>query len=202
MISIPSILFAPSKDTLRHELDEMKAELAALSASLIPLNMEEIENFSFAATNWKSKRRLNIQHSGIFTTLFHEHVFVGMERDYFSLLGQRTKVLLIETKSYTYVYRTSKGKTFVSIDHQPFCQIVGNECFNVHNKKVAAWNNHSKIAHSELKINNRVVAAYNSPSKVDKAIPRVFSWIEDGLEDYEKAILMVFTLRFIFEANI
>lgn len=181
----------PGKKQRARAVRELKEEMDAWSAELVPLNKEELDLFSLAQDKQVVKTGAGATAKGTFTTIFHEPVVSYSYRRY---LGKQVNELLYaRTAEHDYVYWTENGKTSLEIDDQAVGTISGGALLGARTgKPIAKIAGEARQNYLPISVGNREVGAITTDpaAKSDPLSQRAFEFIPEDLNDKEEQLLM------------
>ncbi|MEM6769487.1 MAG: hypothetical protein AAF597_02785 [Bacteroidota bacterium] len=181
----------PGKKQRVRAVRELKEEMDAWSADLVPLNKEELDLFSLAQDKQVVKTGAGTSAKGTFTTIFHEPVVSYSYRRY---LGRKVNELLYaRTAEHDYVFWTENGETSLEIDNQPIGTFSNNALLGARTgKPIARIAGEARENYLPISVGNREVGAItNQPTnQSDPLSQRAFEFIPEDLNDKEEQLLM------------
>lgn len=181
----------PGKHRRGRVVRELKEDMDAWSADLVPLNKEELDLFSLAQDKQVVKTGAGTTAKGTFTTIFHEPVVSYSYRRY---LGRKVNELLYaRTAEHDYVFWTENGETSLEIDNQPIGTFSNNALLGARTgKPIARIAGEARENYLPISVGNREVGAItNHPeNQSDPLSQRAFEFIPDDLNDQEEQLLM------------
>ena len=186
----------PGKKQRARALRELKEDMDAWSAKLVPLNNKELDLFSLAQDKQVVKTGAGATAKGTFTTIFHEPVVSYSYRRY---LGSKVNELLYaRTAEHEYVYWTEDGKTSLEIDGQPVGTLEGSTLLGARSgQPLARISGEARENYLPISVGNREVGALTSgaASKDDALSERAFQFIPEDLNEKEEQLLMSLATR-------
>lgn len=192
----------PSKSKRTAAVEELKADMDAWSADLVPLGREELDLMSMAQDKQVVKTGAGTTAKGTFTTIFHEPV---VSYSYKRYLGKKVNELLYaRTADHDYVYWTEDGKTSLEIDGQPVGTLQGDTLLGARSGQPIARIDGKKQDYLPVSVGNREVGSLTAPSADadDPLGQRAFGFIPEDLNEKEEQLLLSLATRELVKRSI
>jgi hypothetical protein len=106
----------PGKNKISKALDGMKQEALQIAGELVPIEMEEMEEFSSRQSNKSLKKGMLTSGKGVFTTIFHEPLMAYSYKKYLGGGPRNNALLYMTTSKNEFTYWMQKSGIEVFID--------------------------------------------------------------------------------------
>jgi hypothetical protein len=188
----------PGKSKIKQALEALKKETLEITGELVPLDTEEMENFSSRQENKTLKKGLMTTGKGVFTTLFHEPVMGYHFKKYMGGGLRNNALLYIVIAGNEFTYWMQKSGVEVFIDTQRVGTIKdGNVLYGTKTKKVLAEIGQEKNGIRPVRVYDREVGSLSSKKSTGKGrkeiSARAFEFLKDDLKKEEKLLFLALT---------
>jgi len=187
--------FRPGNKKIQRDLQEMKQKVnEEMRGKLIPLNKDDLELLSTQEAQHSSRKRITRNSSGVFTSIFEEHMFAYAFRRYLS--NRRDALLYAATQRRDFHYWIKGEEVRIVIDDQPLGTYRAGVLTGSRSDKPIAQIDFSKQEGYPIRIQDRTVAnlstRYDQPN--DGVSQRAFEFVANELSPEEEAILIALTI--------
>lgn len=186
--------FQPSSNKVNQDIQQLKRELANWTAELIPWKEEDLELLSVNQTNQTITKRVTKMIKGVFTSIYHEPMIAYAYKKYVGSSSENA-VVYATTADHEFVYRIKKKEIQLQIDGRHVGVLKnGAQLYNAQNNKLVAKIDRNKHGGNlPLLLGDREIANLAPPSENPTTSSRAFEYVNDGLEDNEKLVLLSLT---------
>lgn len=194
--------FQPADKKVMEDLKAIKAEMQTWMDELVPLTKEELELFSFDQSKQHTKKGMNKNQRGIFTSIYHEPLVAYHYREYMG--NKRNALLYARTANREYIYRFKKNSVQVVSNQREIGILQGDQLFDPNQRQVLASFNRKAEEWMPLVINKREVAAIAKRKAADKSKlgQRAFDFIRDDMSDSEREIFLSLAILEVIEQSL
>lgn len=188
--------FMPGQKKVLSDLKQIREEVLAMSAELVPVRSEDLETVSSKEVASVAKKRLVTNHKGIFVTIFDEHAVAYYCRRYLS--NKSDALIFAKTTRHEFFYWLHGTTCEIAVDEQQ----VGNfeeasgTLLGARTKKPIAVLEKKEGSSPAIQIQGRQVARLAPPKPGAKDIlsRRVFEFVKNDLSPEEEAIVMAIAI--------
>jgi len=189
--------FQPGNKKVQADLREMRADVEAEVAELVPLGEKELELLASEDEDRSRKKRLTTLVKGKLATIFHEPVAIYRYKHYLSSSG-KDAVLYAKTTDHEYFYWIKAKGTKVVIDESLIGTLENKSVlFRGKSNDMIALIKRDAPEYMPVLIQGVEVANLIRPEQqTGQALSsRAFGYVKEGLSREEHAILMALTIH-------
>ncbi len=186
--------FQPGSNKITKDLKQMKAEVDKWVSDLVPFKQEELEQLSLNQINQVRKKGLTTTAKGVFTTIYHEPVFLYAYKRY--LGNGHNGILYARTSEREFLFRIRPKFMELRIDDQLIGQIKeGGLLYSARTDRLLA--KIKEPAGEDLQhiiIGDQDVASLVGPEAKTSDLSRAFEIVRNNLTNDEELVLQALTI--------
>lgn len=189
---------APNKKRLAMETQRLKEDMDQWAGTLVPINKEELELFSWGQEKQVLRRGVTTTAKGIYTTIYHEPILAYSYREYIGKAEKRNALLYARTAEHDFTYWIRKGEGTLFIDGQEVGTLSREGVLRgKRTGKAIAERSASSQAMVPVKVGNKEVGSLSLPtSSASKGLhERAFSFLRPDLNDKEEQLFLALALE-------
>ena len=186
--------FQPGSNKITGDLNKMKAEVDKWVPDLVPFREEEFELLSLNQINRVKQKGLSRTAKGIFTTIYHEPVFLYAYKRY---LGKaHNAILYARTADREFLFRIRPKHMELRIDNQLVGKIKeGGLLYSARTDRLLGRINTSpgeELQH--IVVGDRDLATLQGPQARTNDLSRAFEIVQEDLSKDEELVLQALTI--------
>lgn len=186
-----------SSNQLLRDITALRNEIQPLKEKLIPFSNEEMELLSLNQSNVTKKRGFNKQISGIFDTIYFEHLIAYTIKEY----SNHQQLILITTTTDEFVYLVKPDKTHIYLNNvETGILTKDGKLISLRNKLLGSIDGADHLPTHRVIINEKDYGFIANPRKKDHTTPRAFNLLKPMNND-EKLIFLCLTLVNLVEES-
>ena len=186
--------FQPGSNKITSDLNKIKAEVDKWVPDLVPFHEEEFELLSLNQINQVKKKGISRTAKGVFTTIYHEPVFLYAYKRY---LGKaHNAILYARTADREFLFRIRPQQMELRIDNQLVGAIKeGGLLYSARTDRLLGRINAStgeQLQH--IIVGDRDLATLQGPEAQTNDLSRAFEIVQSDLSKDEELILQALTI--------